>query len=144
MRGCLQCYMWGWMDGMVVIDHLASKSTFGAKKGCCRLNPYIRELQVCSNIFPIHCFQLWPPMAKIFPRIPSTSLNLFCNSQDPSIAGLAWGNIYFALKGQVHSYKHTWRGITVMQLSFVCILRRCWLVGGCQGARSTDREYFVF
>ena len=32
MRGRLQCYMWmglGWMDGMVIIGHRSSKSTFG-------------------------------------------------------------------------------------------------------------------
>ena len=35
MRGRLQCYMWmglGWMDGMVIIGHWSSKSTFGANK----------------------------------------------------------------------------------------------------------------
>ena len=38
MRGCLQCYKWvgldGWMgwDGMVIIGHRSSKSTFGANK----------------------------------------------------------------------------------------------------------------
>ena len=33
MIGRLKCYMWAWMDGMVVIDHMASRAPSVLKKG---------------------------------------------------------------------------------------------------------------
>ena len=57
MIGRLKCYMWAWMDGMVVIDHMASRAPSVLKKGAVFEIFIFENSRVCSNIFPINRFE---------------------------------------------------------------------------------------